>query len=254
MEMDTDGNRKARLCVILFFAAVLFVCVFLCFASLVTSVGYKQSLAAEFAVREVMAFEKTEHTFVIDPGHGGEDPGCVSGGHTEKTINLAVSLYLEDFFALSENDVVLTRRDDRLLYADGQENRKKFFDLRNRLDIAENAKNGVYIGIHVNKFPESRYSGLQTFYSDNVSQSEPLAQSIQECARLLDPQNKRSVRPDGDTIYILEKITVPAVLVECGFISNEKEAKLLEDEGYQKRLAFAVFCGVMRWLGGQDEN
>ena len=254
MEMDTDGNRKARLCVILFFAAVLLMCVFLCFASLVTSLGYKQSLAAEFAVREAMAFERAGYTLVIDPGHGGEDPGCVSGEHIEKDINLAVSLYLADFFALSENDVLLTRSDDRLLYEEGQEKRKKFYDLRNRLDIAEKAVNGVYIGVHVNKFPVSKYSGLQTFYSDNVPQSEPLAQCIQECARMLDPQNTRTVRPDGDTIYILEKITVPAVLVECGFISNEKEARLLEDDGYQKRLAFAVFCGVMRWLGGQNEN
>ena len=249
-----DGNKKAKLCVILFFAAVILLCVFFCFAALVTSVGYRQSLAAGFAVREAMAEEFGGHTFVIDPGHGGEDPGCVSGKHIEKTINLSVSLYLADFLSLCDHGVVLTRTDDRLLYYEGQESRKKFYDLRNRLDIAENSPGGVYVGVHVNKFPVSKYRGLQTFYSDNTSASESLAAYIQESSRLLDPQNERGIKPDGDTIFILEKIRVPAVLVECGFISNNEEAEMLEDKNYQKRLAFAVFCGIMRWLGGENEN
>lgn len=249
-----DGNTKAKICVLLFFAALVVMCLFFCFASFMTSVGYEQSLAARFETRYANAARGTAYTVVIDPGHGGEDPGCVSGDHVEKHINLAISLCLADFLSISECDVRLTRTDDRLLYNEGQESRKKFYDLRNRLNIAENAYNGVYLGVHVNKFPVSKYKGLQTFYSDNNGSSVILAQHIQDCARFYDPENKRMIKPDGDTIFILEKIRVPAVLVECGFISNEEEARELEDKEHQKKLAFAVFCGVMRWLGGQNEN
>ena len=128
------------------------------------------------------------------------------------------------------------------------------YDLRNRLDIAQNAENGVYVGIHVNKFPISKYKGLQTFYSDNVPQSAELARLVQEASKIVDSENTRVIKPDGNTIFILEQIKIPAILVECGFISNEEEANRLEDAAYQKRLAFAIFCGIERWLGGQDEK
>ena len=249
-----DEYRKASICVILFITAVLLLCVFFCAAAIFTSYGYKQSLAARYNALQVVSQSKNTFTLVIDPGHGGEDPGCVSGKHIEKDINLSISLYLADFLLISDTEVELTRTDDRLLYYTGQEDRKKFYDLRNRLGIAENANNGVYIGIHVNKFPIAKYKGLQTFYSDNREESRVLAQYIQECSLLIDPENTRKIKPDGDTIYILEHIKIPAVLIECGFISNEKEAEKLEDKDYQKRLAFAVFCGITRWLGGQYEN
>ncbi len=249
-----DGNKSAKLCVILFFAAVILLCLFFCFASFITSVGYKQSIAANFLSRQVIAQSADSYTFVIDPGHGGEDPGCVSGEHREKDLNLSISRYLYDFFALSNSNAVMTRSDDRLLYGPGQENRKKFYDLRNRLNMAENVNNGVYVGIHINKFPVARYHGLQTFYSDNVPESRNIALSVQESARIIDPENERVIKPDGNTIYILEKIQIPAILIECGFISNEKEVMLLEDKDYQKRLAFVIFCGIERWLGGKNEE
>ena len=155
-----DGNKSAKLCVILFFAAVILLCLFFCFASFITSIGYKQSIAANFMSRPVIARNDGIYTVVIDPGHGGEDPGCVSGDHREKDLNLSISLYLYDFFTLSKCDAVMTRTDDRLLYDPGQEKRKKFYDLRNRLKTAESANNGVYVGIHINKFPVARYHGL----------------------------------------------------------------------------------------------
>lgn len=249
-----DDYRKASLCVILFITALILLCVFFCVAAIFTSYGYKQSLAARYNALQVVTQSQNTYTLVIDPGHGGEDPGCVSGKHIEKDINLSISLYLTDFLLISDADVKLTRTDDRLLYHKGQEDRKKFYDLRNRLDVAESVNNGVYIGIHVNKFPIAKYKGLQTFYSDNREESSILAQYIQESSLLADPGNTRKIKPDGNTIYILEHINVPAVLVECGFISNEEEAQRLEEKDYQKRLAFAVFCGITRWLGGQYEN
>ncbi len=251
-----NENKSVRICAILFFAAVLLFFAFLCVASFTVSVGYKQAGASR--VIETIASAKNvqtqKFTFVIDPGHGGEDPGAVCGEYIEKTLNLDVAALLDDFLSLTSEDIAMTRTDDVLLYKSGEESRKKFYDLKNRLDIAENAENGIYIGIHMNKFPLESCKGLQTFYSHNTEESRLLAEMIQQNSKLLDESNQRVIKPDGSNIYILEHIKIPAVLIECGFISNTADAEKLSDPSYQKRLAFVIYCAAEQYLGGIDEN
>ncbi len=188
---------------------------------------------------------------IIDAGHGGADAGASGlGGEAEKEINLAVSEMIYNILDILGYSAVMTRTGDYMLsYADpdtGKENgTNKMRDLRGRLAYADENPYAVFLSIHMNKFSDPRYYGLQVYYSKNNNRSEKLAQLIQEKARLnLDPENDRKIKMAGDNIYLLKKITIPAVIVECGFLSNENETFLLMQHDYQMKLAAAILCGV----------
>ena len=183
---------------------------------------------------------------VIDAGHGGEDGGAQStDGILEKDINLAIAKYLDDYLFLSGFETVMTRSDDRLLYGNGEQNRKKFYDVRNRAEIAKQYDNSIFVSIHQNKFPIEKYSGLQVYYSKNDPRSKTLANIIQSSVKeKLQPKNNRETKAAGSNIYILNNAESPAVLVECGFLSNGEEARKLNDKEYQKKLAFVIFTSV----------
>jgi len=167
-------------------------------------------------------------TIVIDPGHGGEDGGAEAYGVVEKNINLGVALYISDFLELSCYPIVMTRSDDRLLYKNGEENHKKRYDLLNRVEFAESFDNAVFVSVHQNKFEISKYKGLQVYYSPNNDGSMRLAECIQtNSKKYLDDKNKREVKQADFRIKVLDMLKMPAVLVECGFLSNPEEAALL---------------------------
>ena len=189
-------------------------------------------------------------TVVLDAGHGGEDGGAVgASGVYEKDVNLAVTLILRDLLVANGVNVVLTREDDRLLY-DREVNyhgRKKALDLAARKQIAEKTPNAVFVSIHMNAYPQSQYRGLQVWYSPNNESSEPLAAALQaRIANSLQPENERRVKPATSSIYLLHRLKVPAVLVECGFLSNPEECAALEDPAYQRQLALELFAGLMQ--------
>jgi len=188
-------------------------------------------------------------TYIIDPGHGGEDGGCSSGDVLEKDLNLFVSENLYDIFTFMGIPAKMTRTEDKLLYdmygdLTDYTGKKKAFDLRNRLRFATE-EGGVYIGIHMNKFPEVKYSGLQVYYSPNHEESKLYADKIKSYTKsYLQPENEREIKKATSAIYILSKAEMPAVLVECGFLSNENELALLCDGEYRKKLALELFCAV----------
>ncbi|MBQ7319323.1 MAG: N-acetylmuramoyl-L-alanine amidase [Clostridia bacterium] len=202
---------------------------------------------------------------VIDAGHGGEDGG--TSGHIgsreilEKHLNLDIAEQLATLLTEQGYTVVMTRTEDRLLYdrsADFQ-GRKKVLDMAARLAVAAAAgekQSAIFISIHMNSFTQSEYSGLQVYYSSNDAASATLAQAIQDSARkALAPENDRKIKAAGDSIYLLDRITFPAVLVECGFLSNPQECALLDTEEYRTRVAYAIFCGLRSFLAEQvSEN
>lgn len=233
--------REAKIS-ILILAILLFISVFICiFAAMFTSMGYK-------AYRNAAAEISSQPCIIIDPGHGGEDPGAVANGITEKDINLDISLRIKDMLSSCGYNVVMTRSDDRLLYGAGEEGKKKYHDLRNRVNTANGLENSIFVSIHQNKFPSESCKGLQVFYSGNNEKSKLLADIVQEDARLVRADNRRIAKCGNDTVYILEKLKIPAVLVECGFISNRGEAELLSTEDYREKLAFSIFCSICRYL------
>ncbi len=191
--------------------------------------------------------EKVNDVFIIDPGHGGFDSGAVGQeGTLEKDINLDISLCLNELFTLSDANAYLTRTDDAMLYDENDSRSKKAQDVGNRVAFTLNYVNPVFVSIHQNKFPVSKYSGLQVYYSPNNQNSKILAENIQNIVKeKLQTQNNREVKKSGSSIYVLKNLECPAVLVECGFLSNAQEEKLLSSSDYRKKLALCIFSALI---------
>ena len=187
-------------------------------------------------------------TVVIDAGHGGEDGGAVSKtGVVEKDLNLSIAMQLCQLLTANGINVVMTRTDDRLLYdrTIDYKGRKKSLDLAARLQIAEKIENCVFVSIHMNAFPQSKATGLQVWYSANNERSKLLAEEIRSTVvERLQPDNYRAIKKSTSSIYLLHHLSIPAVLVECGFLSNPEEAELLASKDYQAQLAFTLFFAV----------
>ena len=212
-------------------------------------VGLMLSADADAYLSSVVDENITFPTVIIDPGHGGEDGGAEANGVTEKNINLAVSLMLSDYFSVSEYECVLTRKDDRLLYCQGEEKNKKRHDLINRVKFANDIGNALFVSIHQNKFEIPKYKGLQVYYSPNNKQSRVLAEIIQSKAKqYIDVSNNREVKQADFRIKVLDMLKMPAVLIECGFLSNPEEAKLLSSMEYQKKIAFVSYLSLVEYL------
>lgn len=190
-------------------------------------------------------------TIIIDAGHGGEDGGAMSeSGLLEKDVNLDIALTLQKLFMQSGFKVIMTRTDDKAIYdSDATTLReKKVSDIHNRSDICNSDSNNIFISIHQNKFEQSKYSGTQMFYSVNNTSSSQLAENIRTAVTgLLQNDNNRQCKPTTDDVYILKNATVPAVLVECGFLSNPQEEALLATQEYRNQMAFAIFTGFLEY-------
>lgn len=204
------------------------------------------------AARPAVADAGGELTFVLDAGHGGEDGGAVGvNGVYEKDLNLRIAMTLGQLLEEAGHTVVYTRTEDRLLYTAEQDIRgkRKMYDLRNRLATAEAQPNAVLISIHMNKFSSARYSGLQVYYSGNHADSRILADRIQNTVKAdLQPENNRAIKAADENIYLLHHATIPAVLIECGFLSHAEECAKLSTADYQKALSFSIFCGIMEYI------
>ena len=190
----------------------------------------------------------TSRTVIIDAGHGGEDGGTQSSaGVLEKNINLDIALRLGTMLRLMGYTVVYTRLDDTLHYGSDavKQRQKKVSDIHYRMNIMENYPGAVFLSIHQNYFTQSKYYGAQVFYSKNNESSKLIAESIQTNIReLLQPDNNRAIKPSGTDVYLLYHAESPAVMVECGFLSNSGEALLLGDSQYQKKISLAIAAGL----------
>lgn len=190
-----------------------------------------------------------EHTVIIDAGHGGEDGGTTScTGRLESGYNLEIAIRLEDLFHLLGYDTVMIRRTDTSIYTKGETiSQKKISDLKERVRIANSTENAVLISIHQNFFPESQYRGAQVFYGGSEG-SEDLAKLLQtQLTSSMNPGSRRQVKK-GSGIYLLDKITCPGALIECGFLSNPEEEALLSSPEYQKKIVCVIASSVGIWL------
>lgn len=181
------------------------------------------------------------HIFVIDAGHGGVDGGATSvSGILESQINLSVCKKLNDTMHLLGLRTTMVRTEDISVYTNGNTiAQKKISDLKYRVNFVNNTPGAVLISIHQNYFADSRYSGAQTFYSSE-QQSKDLAVLMQN-AFIEFTNTNRSIKP-ADGVYLMQHVTKPAVLIECGFISNYQEEALLLDHTYQLKLAAIISC------------
>jgi len=195
------------------------------------------------------AMRTPKGTIVIDAGHGGFDGGAVGRltGVKEDGINLAIAKKLKLLFEKNGYTVIMTREDENAV---GDTKRK---DMENRREIIKNAIADIVISIHMNKFPDSSVSGPQVFFYDDSAEGEALAKLIQqELIAALDPPKVRMEHPED--YYILCSGDGPAVIVECGFLSNEREEKLLQEDDYQTLCAKAIYRGVAAYLEQRIES
>lgn len=190
---------------------------------------------------------------IIDAGHGGFDGGAsTDDGYPEKHINLSISIYLSDYLTALGYETLLTRTIDESLEDSGLSTirKRKTSDLHNRMKIMEETENAIYISIHQNHYSQEKYRGMQVFYSPSFSdESSALAESIQSyTVNALQPDNTRKIKECTSSVFLIYKAVKPAVLVECGFLSNEEEAELLQTEKYQKNIALCIAMGVQNYL------
>lgn len=195
-------------------------------------------------------------TIIIDAGHGGFDGGTsTDDGISEKGINLNISLYLKEYLNFFGFNVVMTRETDTSTESEGLTTirSRKSSDLHNRMSLMEKTDNSIFVSIHQNHFSASKYKGAQVFYSPELSeQSSLLAENIQESIiYYLQKDNTRQIKPCGTSVYLIYNAVKPAVLVECGFLSNPEDAENLQDEIYQRKMALCIALGILNYCEGQ---
>lgn len=194
-------------------------------------------------------------TVVLDAGHGGEDGGAISGKIYEKDLNLDITKAVGAYLSQNGIEVVYTRTEDVLLYDRNvnYKGRKKILDLAARLRIARQTDNSIFVSIHMNSFPNEKYNGLQVYYSKNDKNSKIMAQMIQNSAiKLLQPNNNRKPKEATSAIYLLDRLEKPAVLIECGFLSNPEDRNLLSTAEYRRKMSLMIAESLAQYLRGMS--
>ena len=187
--------------------------------------------------------EKSDRIVVLDAGHGGTDSGKVGiNGVKEKDINLTITNSVKKILEKENIQVIMTRETDKQLA------QSKVEDLKYRVKIMNETSPVLAVSIHQNSYHEEYVKGAQVFYYGNSGDAERLAELIQTRLKEgVDPENNRQAKAN-ESYYLLKKTSIPVVIVECGFLSNWEEAKLLQEEEYQNRIAWAVAMGTIRYL------
>lgn len=188
---------------------------------------------------------------VVDAGHGVPDEGAeVGDGTTEAQTNLKIALKLQNLLEQSGCVVILTRSDENGIYDLDSKTlkQKKISDIRNRVKIGNESSADIFVSIHLNKIPEQKYDGWQTFYNKNSEQGQKLAKQIQaNLNESIQKKNKR-VASKIENIYIINNVEIPTTIVECGFLSNPQEKELLLTNSYQNRLAWGIYNGIIDYF------
>lgn len=195
--------------------------------------------------------EKTaKRIVVIDPGHGGNDPGGIgASGVLEKDVNLSIALFLKSYLEQQGIEVVMTRDTDKGLYSESARNKKKE-DLAKRIEIIKEAAPDFVLCIHQNIFTDPKYSGAQVFYLQDSAEGARLAACLQEqLIAGVDPENTR-VPKSNMNYYMLKNASAPIVIVECGFLTNAAEEEKLGTVEYQRKLAWNIYLGTMHYMNG----
>ena len=193
------------------------------------------------------AYIKEMPVVVIDAGHGGTDPGKVGvDGSLEKDINLAVAKRLKTYLEQDDIRVIMTRETDTGLYSD-TDSRKKMADMKKRCEIIEESGADLVVSIHQNSLPSSKQThGAQVFYGKKEGSAE-VANAVQLALnQTVNAGNEKTEKAIDASIFLMKNVTAPAILIECGFLSNENETALLKSGEYQQRLAVVIASGLLQ--------
>lgn len=221
-------------------SAFLFCMIFLCVVII-----YAISLKTPGAPAAVNALYG--HVVIIDAGHGDPDGGALAkDGTTEAELNLLVAQKLNNLLSRADITTVMTRTTNEGIYAPNLKSiaEKKRSDMHKRREIQSGVGADIFISIHMNQFEQSKYHGAQVVYGSGA-ESERLAKCIQTSLRdSVEPDNERRAMKSNGSIYLLKNTSVPSVIVECGFLSNQEELEKLKTDEYQTKLAWAIMKGI----------
>ncbi len=185
--------------------------------------------------------KKEDTIIVIDPGHGGEDPGKVGVNDAlEKEINLKIAEKLKALLEEKGIQIVMTREDDFVPES-------KMEDLKKRVELINEVNPDIVVCVHQNSFTDQTVAGPQVFYHGDSEVSKMIAQTLQEELWLVDEEHQRQIK-GNENYYMLSETKVPTVIVECGFLSNAADAEKLVTEEYQDQIAEAICAGITKWL------
>lgn len=192
--------------------------------------------------------EKDGFVVVVDAGHGGTDPGKIGvDGTLEKDLNLVIAKRVRDLLEQQDVRVIMTRETDDGLY-EKESGNKKVEDMKKRCSLMNDPQVDCVVSIHQNSYHEEAIQGAQVFYYSTSKEGEAMAKLLQkQLIRVVDPENRRQEKAN-DSYYLLKKTRPPICIVECGFLSNWEESRLLKDAGYQEKLAWAIHLGVLQFL------
>lgn len=187
----------------------------------------------------------SQKVILIDAGHGGEDPGAMVGKTLEKNINLKISMKLKAYLEQGGSYVLMSREEDEALAKD------KKADMYRRKVLANSSEADIFVSIHQNYNSNFGAKGAQVYYFEKSEKSKALGLCIQEeIKKIANPSNKMTSMANTD-YYVLRQTTMPAVLVECGFMSNSGEKWKLTTDEYQEKIAWAIYSGIVKYF--QDE-
>ena len=200
---------------------------------------------------ETMSKEVSEKTVILDAGHGNPDGGAVSiNGTIESDITLQITQKVKNILEQENIKVILTRSDENGIYDENAKtiSQKKVSDIRNRVKIGNNSKADIFVSIHLNKIEQEKYWGWQCFFKNNNENSKKLAQSIQNGLNTSIQKNNTRVPMKINKVYLVDHVEIPITVVECGFLSNNEEEKLLKQNEYQEKLAWGIYQGIKEYF------
>lgn len=206
---------------------------------------------AEDSIVSTVSLPISGKTIVVDAGHGIPDEGAQSSnGTTEAETNLKIALKLQNLLEQSGCTVILTRSDENAIYDIDSKTlkQKKISDIHNRVKIGNESSADIFVSIHLNKIPQSQYDGWQTFYKEGSEEGAKLAKIIQSSLNDAIQRENNRVAKTIDNIYIIKHVEIPTTIVECGFLSNPEEEKLLLQDEYQNKLAWGIYNGIVKYF------
>jgi len=220
------------------------------FACIGLAIGLTSRIIYERKTQDTFS-DITSATVVCDAGHGMPDGGAVGvAGTFEQEINLAVTKKLDEVLESRGIEVVMTRNSDDGIYDEDSDTirKKKVDDMHKRLDIINNSGADLFVSIHMNSFTDSSARGVHIFYNNDNEELKRAAEYIKNRIGDVTGAKVYDIKKASKDIYLMKNSQVPAILVECGFLSNPQEEQLLKDEEYQSKMAWAIADGIMEYL------
>ena len=230
---------------------IISICTLLGLCSFVFQIADNDKEKMQGMLQKVNGVPIEGKTIILDAGHGKPDGGAVSkNGIIEANINLQIAQKVKNLLKQDNIKVIMTRSDENGIYDESAKtiSQKKVSDIKNRVKIGNNSQADIFVSIHLNKIEQEKYWGWQCFFKGNDEKSKKLSNSIQRGLNKTIQKENTRVPMKISKVYLVDHVNIPITVVECGFLSNNEEEKLLQDEDYQENLAWGIYQGIKEYF------